>query len=420
MIERKNRSRRRTAAASTHPRMAFALTRAKRTGKMRRMRIAVHVLCLAFLWSLLLYLWNQQFEPAPGAQTIGLPQLEWLTPPTDHIQYDPNALQISASAKVRHATFGLPFATTSDYLYISISARTKKLIPGKELWQDGRIFVEWLTPENQRATVTPIHSARGDSSASLSFAVKVPSGNVRPVLQMQNLGKQGDYLIQRIELTPAQHTRRWQWGSFLISAASLFLISSLLAKQSPPSWTRRLLATSVLALFSYLFIIPGPWPKRVGIGQPLHWKAPSLTPSLVEEKNLASTPAIIRQSGVTHPPIPQPVASHYSKLPEPDNLALRAKKALKKIRPLLHVALLFFPVLLICYCVGAKRGFLLGTAMALGIEAAQWLFGYGFHADDVWDLLANLCGISLAVFCYLRPWRRDLKSLVSSRHEASL
>lgn len=384
------------------------------------MRIAAHVLCLAFLWTLLIDLWNHQFEPAPGSQTVGLQQLEWLTPRTDHIQHDPNALQISASSKVRHATFDLPFATTADYLYISITAQTKQLIPGKELWQDGRIFVEWLTPENRRATVTPIHSARGDSCASLSFAVKVPSGNLRPVLQMQNLGQQGDYLIQRIELTPAQHTRRWQWGSFLISAASLFFISSLLSQQSPPSWTRRLLAACVLILFCYLFIIPGPWPKRVGIGQPLHWKAPSLTPSLVEEKNLASKPAALRPPDVTHPPTPQPVASEYSKLPEPDNLALRAKKALKKIRPVLHVALLFFPALLLCYFVGAKRGFLLGLTIAIGIEAAQWLFGYGFQADDVRDLLANLCGISLAVFCYLRLWRRDLKSLVSSRNEASL
>jgi hypothetical protein len=120
-------------------------------------------------------------------------------------------------------------------------------------------------------------------------------------------------------------------------------------------------------------------------------------------------------SVVAHSPIPQALAADYSKLPEPDNLALRAKKALKKIRPLLHVALLFLPVLLMCYCVGAKRGFLLGIAMAIGIEAAQWLFGYGFHADDLRDLLANLCGISLAVFCYRRLWRRDVSSLVSER-----
>lgn len=384
---------------------------------MRTMRIAAHVLCLAFLWGLLMYLWNQQFEPAPGGKTIGLSQLEWLTPPTDHVQDDPNALQISAASKVRHATFGLPFATTSDYLYISISARAEKLIPGKELWQDGRIFVEWLTPGNQRATVTPIHSARGDSCASLSFVVKVPSGNLRPVLQMQNLGEQGNYLIQRLELTPAQHTQRWKWGGFLITAASLLLISSLLAQQSPPSWTRRLLATSLFTLFCYLFIIPGPWPKRVGIGQALHWNAPTNhnVPSQAEEKQPASNHATMGPSVVAHSPIPQALAADYSKLPEPDNLALRAKKALKKIRPLLHVALLFLPVLLMCYCVGAKRGFLLGIAMAIGIEAAQWLFGYGFQADDLRDLLANLCGISLAVFCYRRLWRRDVSSLVSER-----
>lgn len=421
MITRKNERCHDVTNAVTFFHGGFGLTPLCLFSKVRNVRTALHLLCFVFLWFLLKDAWNHQFEAAPGGETVSLHQLNWLTPPEDHIQHDPSAIEISATAPVRHATLGLPFACKSDYLFIRITARAKNLLPGNEIWQDGRIFLEWLTPDNRRAAVTPIHSARGNSQASLRFAVKVPPGNLRPVLQMQNLGKQGEYQVQKIELTPAHHTNLWKWGSTLISVATIFLVSSLLAIHSPHPWHRRLLASCITILFAYLFIIPGPWPKRVGMGQSLHWPpTPSMGATTPPLTNQPTARALTKKLTDHQAPSTLPVAAQYTKLPEPDNLALRAKKALKKIRPLLHVALLFLPVLLVSFCVGAKPGFLLGLAMAIGIESAQWLFGYGFHTDDVWDLLSNLCGISLAVFCYLRPWRRDWKSLVSSRHEASL
>jgi hypothetical protein len=118
---------------------------------------------------------------------------------------------------------------------------------------------------------------------------------------------------------------------------------------------------------------------------------------------------IAPQATIESKPADQKIVSHqpnYTKLPGSGNLALQAKRILSKVRSLLHFALLFAPVWIVSYAVGSKRGFLLGIAMALGMEMAQWLFGYGFQADDVKDLLADLCGISMAVYCHTHLSRK--------------
>ncbi|HBE23749.1 MAG TPA: hypothetical protein DDW21_10060 [Verrucomicrobiales bacterium] len=161
-----------------------------------------------------------------------------------------------------------------------MSAQAKQLIAGNEIWQDGRTFIEWLTPENQRATASPIHSAQGDTSLTSCFAIKVPLGDLRPVLRIENLGKQGDYILKEIELTPAQQTRSWKLGSPLIMAAFAFLIASLLAANQIPALPRRLFAASITCIVGYFFIIPGPWPQTKGLGQALAWHHQQAKPTV--------------------------------------------------------------------------------------------------------------------------------------------
>ena len=372
------------------------------------MRTLALIACLLSLFFAMIHAWNHQFEPMPDGHVVRLNDLQLLPQHSAHIKRESNSLILSARGETRHATFDLPLETTSSHLFVRVSAQAKQLIAGNEIWQDGRTFIEWLTPENQRATASPIHSAQGDSSLTSCFAIKVPLGDLRPVLRIENLGKQGDYILKEIELTPAQQTRSWKLGSPLIMAAFAFLIASLLAANQIPALPRRLFAASITCIVGYFFIIPGPWPQTKGLGQALAWHHqqakptetvsgtkfhPPIAPQAIIESRLGD------QKNVSH-------QSNYTKLPESDNPALQAKKILAKVRSLLHVALLFAPVWIMSYAVGSKRGFLLGIAMALGIEMAQWLFGYGFQADDVKDLLADLCGISMAVYCHTRLSRK--------------
>lgn len=368
------------------------------------MRNFALIACLLSLFFALIHAWNHQFEPMPDVHVVRLNDLQMLHPHSTHIKRENNSLILSARGETRHATFDLPLGNTSSHLFVRISAQAKQLIPGDEVWQDGRTFIEWLTPANQRANVSPIHSAQGDSGLTACFAIKIPPGDLRPVLRIENLGKQGDYILKEIELTPARLTGSWKLGSPLIMAAFVFLIASLLAANQIPSLPRRLFAASITCIIGYFFIIPGPWPQTKGLGQALVWNYQQVKP-MTTVSSIKFHPPIAPQAIIESELGDQKIVSHkpnYTKLPESDNLALQAKKILAKVRSLLHFALLFAPVWIVSYAVGSKRGFLLGIAMALGIEMAQWLFGYGFQADDVKDLLADLCGISMAVYCHTR------------------
>lgn len=372
------------------------------------MRTLALIACLVSLFFALIHSWNHQFEPMPDGHVVRLSDLELLPLHSAHIKRESNSLILSALGETRHATFELPLGITSSHLFVRVSAQARQLIAGDEIWQDGRTFIEWLTPENQRATASPIHSAQGDSSLTSCFAIKVPPGDLRPVLRLENLGKKGDYLLKEIELTPARQTRSWKLGSPLIMAAFAFLIASLLAANQIPSLPRRLFAASITCIIGYFFIIPGPWPQTKGLGQDLAWHHQQAKPTdTVSVSKLH--PPIATQATIESRPTDQKIIdpqTNYTKLPESDNLALQAKKILAKVRSLLHFALLFAPVWIVSYAVGAQRGFLLGITIALGIETAQWLFGYGFQADDVKDLLADFCGISMAVYCHTRLSRK--------------
>ena len=372
------------------------------------MRTLALIACLLSLFFAMIHAWNHQFEPMPDGHVVRLNDLQLLPQHSAHIKRESNSLILSARGETRHATFDLPLGATSSHLFVRVSAQAKQLIAGDEIWQDGRTFIEWLTPENQRGTVSPIHSAQGDSGLTSCFAIKIPPGNLRPVLRLENLGKQGDYILKEIELTPARITGSWKLGSPLIMAAFVFLIASLLAANQIPSLPRRLFAASITCIVGYFFIIPGPWPQTKGLGQDLAWHHQQAKP-METDSGIKLYPPIAPQAIIESRLGDQKNVSHqsnYTKLPESDNPALQAKKILAKVRSLLHVALLFAPVWIMSYAVGSKRGFLLGIAMALGIEMAQWLFGYGFQADDVKDLLADLCGISMAVYCHTRLSRK--------------
>jgi hypothetical protein len=356
----------------------------------------------------MIHAWNHQFEPMPDGHVVRLNDLPLSNPHSTNIRRESNSLILSARGETRHATFDLPLETTSSHLFVRVSAQAKQLIAGDEIWQDGRTFIEWLTPENQRGTVSPIHSAQGDSGLTSCFAIKIPPGDLRPVLRLENLGKQGDYLVKEIELTPARITGSWKLGSPLIMAAFVFLIASLLAANQIPSLPRRFFAASITCTIGYFFIIPGPWPQTNGLGQDLAWHHQQAKP-METDSGIKLHPPIAPQTTIESKLGDQKIVSHqpnYTKLPGSGNLALQAKRILAKVRALLHFALLFAPVWIVSYAVGSKRGFLLGIAMALGMEMAQWLFGYGFQADDVKDLLADLCGISMAVYCHTHLSRK--------------
>jgi glycopeptide antibiotics resistance protein len=79
---------------------------------------------------------------------------------------------------------------------------------------------------------------------------------------------------------------------------------------------------------------------------------------------------------------------------------LRIKAALPRIRPLLHALMLFAPTLAVLFLISRNRTLLLGGTASLGVELAQYLFGFGFDRTDFLDLLWNAAGIALALWIH--------------------
>jgi glycopeptide antibiotics resistance protein len=90
------------------------------------------------------------------------------------------------------------------------------------------------------------------------------------------------------------------------------------------------------------------------------------------------------------------------------NFILRVKDRINYVAPLLysflrsslHILLLFAPTLVSFALIGRNRSLILAILLAIAIEAAQTLFGYGFDAFDVLDLLFDAAGILLAAWVF--------------------
>jgi glycopeptide antibiotics resistance protein len=61
---------------------------------------------------------------------------------------------------------------------------------------------------------------------------------------------------------------------------------------------------------------------------------------------------------------------------------------------------MFFPSLISLFLVSQSRVVIFAGTCSLGIELAQTLFGFGFDASDLGDLIWNAVGIGLALITY--------------------
>ena len=78
---------------------------------------------------------------------------------------------------------------------------------------------------------------------------------------------------------------------------------------------------------------------------------------------------------------------------------------------MLHVALLFGPTFLIAALVGRKPAAVLALILAMGTEAAEYAFGFGFDSLDACDLGFDVIGIALALLAYLLLQRVALRRI---------
>lgn len=311
--------------------------------------------------------WNREYRPAKN-----LPQIA-LSGPT------PPLLAGLEAHRLPLGSFG-----AADGIQLEWALQPKSLQRGELHWETGRLHLEWLR-EGKTVERIFLAGARGDETASRGAVIleSIPP-NATAELHIENLGISGTLQLARFEATPVQHSPAAKRGLILIGMGWLFWAASLAGSMRCfSSW----LAGGLWLAAAYFLVVPGPWQLRTPLGPGQDMTAPDAAESMLTPQDvfLADT-----QPGAIESP----------------NLLLRWKLRLQAIRPLLHGLLFLVPTLgLLILTQNERRGLILAALLALGAEAAQWGFGYGFDWTDVIDLATDAVGIASALWVF-RKWGR--------------
>jgi hypothetical protein len=369
-----------------------------------------------------------RFERLPGAAATTLADLQAmpLTLPRGANWSEMNGQPVLVLAATRPGFPRSLRVVSRDHkpvaaLHVRIDATASNLRLGKNTWDEGRVLVEWRSPDDSAAReVDPVCSQQGDEVIDgLSVVMRPSIRPSLPALRIENLGKAGDLTVTRLELTPVRERLAWRTGRWLLLAAwCVWLYAFLSWSTSAASW-KKSLASLIWAGMCLVFVFPGPWKTlhSLGIGFQLGKPvAVASEPDPAPDRNPppASTPA--SPAGKPTPPVPVAVPSvaaiKRSAAPSMDQIhgadswILEAKRMFVNERPLLHAILLLAPTFCFAWLVGIRAACILGAGTAVAIELAQLAFGFGVDFNDLGDLLSDAAGISLAIWLHLivRRW----------------
>ncbi|MEY3898682.1 MAG: hypothetical protein RLZZ214_4204 [Verrucomicrobiota bacterium] len=356
----------------------------------------------------LYFFWQHRFERSPEFPTCHLadlragislsPDAEWNGPASR------SALTLRADpARSGVATrLPLPIGKPVDFLHLRCQVSAHNLIPGKEIWQDGRAMIEWHSPgggpdwEND-----PFGSAQFDQAGGMTeFVMRPERPPAIPVLRVENLGTSGEFTISTFEATVLRERMIWKIGRWILMVGWLAWALAWIRSRGKPGMVRSLLAAMVWLLMGVYFVVPGPWKclrsfdTSFQIGEVATFRSDS-TRSLSPLQSLPLN---------SHNLSPVPVKS-VGKIPDKGDFTLRLKHYAENFRSVLHVFLLFGPTLAIACLVGRRSACSLAIILTLCVEAAQLSFGYGFDRVDVFDLACDGVGIAVALFVHRRLQR---------------
>jgi len=359
-------------------------------------------------------LWHFRFERAENSLEMRLLDLKRANPVlpagAEWVECDGEdslRLAVSASHPRVSLAVALPGVSVVEALHIRLRMTAKNLTVGKQVWDDGRVLLEWWSPDGiEKQEIDPLCSLRGDaSSGDVSLVVRPISGGSTPRLRIEHLGIQGEIEISKFEWSAVRERTAWKVGQWILGACWIVWIYAFLSGLTSPSRIRKALAAVIWVALGIHFVIPGPWkslrpiliPFEIGAEtSPL--KASGESVDLAKEVNEAADsvlPAVESDVGT----------AALGRIPQQGNWLIQIKHQLSKVRPLLHGLLLFGPTVLFAFLVGQQRALLLAAGFAVAIEAAQIAFGYGFDYNDVFDLFANGFGLVVGLMVY-RMWPR--------------
>lgn len=385
---------------------------------MRRFLLPFFLLVLAAATG---WLWNHRYERIPGARPVGLADLARQHPSPGAASWSGSGQQtrlvVPAGTSPPVVRMKLADTPPVEALHLVVQVEASRLSIGRQAWDDGRLLVEWQPDGRPGAMeLDPIASARGDEKKGPWELVARPVNRpALPVLRIEHLGSAGEFLITRVEATPVRERTAWK----LLAPALLagwFALAALAAGFPQGRW-KALLAAGIWLVFAFEFIVPGPWKSarpmvasfQLGSEPPPAVIAPPPPPFLAATET---------GDGPGQGAEPEAEVRPAGRIPTAGNPVLRVKAALPRIRPILHGLLLFVPSMIALFLIPRKRVLIIAATCSGSIELAQTLFGYGFDATDLLDLLWNAAGIGLAFWIHPRLLRRFRSSPTSARAAA--
>ncbi len=338
-------------------------------------------------------LWQRRFERSREFRTFRLEDMRNLA------AAGPGAIWSGADAETRlrvnvdpaHPNqvvqMQLPGMKAADFLHLRFRVMAHNLTPGTEFWEGGRCMVEWHAPsaagrwENDPFCLVILNADEGMQEVVMR-PEDVPA---IPAIRIENLGVSGALEISTLEATVVRERTVWKIGKWLLLAGWLAWAVACIRTAGETRWVRPLAAGAVWLVMCLYCVVPGPW------------KALHSFPRTFQIGPEVIVPMPTGASAVSRATTGQPELASVGKIPDKGDFTLKVKIHAAKARPLLHVALLFGPALLMALLAGNRGAAFLSVILAISIEVAQFSFGFGFDLVDVMDLACDAVGIALAL-----------------------
>ena len=374
------------------------------------MRTAILACSFAALIGLIYLLWQHRFEAVSGSCTSSLSELRAGAPDvaSGGVSWLGSAdkpvlrLEVDAAHPSLVHRIGIPDCGVVKFLHLRLRLRGEALLPGKQIWEDGRLMIEWHRPGGKGLKIEAIGSIRGDDVQGDDFVVAAAKGGAVPVLRLEHLGRSGAFELQEFELREVRETVWWRYGRWILVAAWLAWVCALVRSIQKISLPRALGASAIFVTMGALAVVPGPWKIQRPFGGPFIIKEiPQSAKARVLVQPQTDGAAQIDPAKPAAKPSTTPAFAGpqqaLGKIPVQGGLLLKAKYALEPFRPLLHALLIMMPTLVMAWLAGWRPALVLAVMLSIAIELGQIAFGYGFDRVDVSDLLNDALGIAVAM-----------------------
>lgn len=363
-------------------------------------KIPVSILSMIGLAALTVFLWNHRFQELSGPVKLDLPTLVAAhpSPLPPGITWDSEQSALILTKKENQAVIGvdlvLPKFPPVPGLHSSLELQAINLKPNDDPWEDGRVSILWQS-DTQDSEVEYLSSVRWNNLTEIASVVSSPeTASATAVIRIENMARSGALLVKRLELIAVQETPLWKVGQWILVALWTLwaaFVAGAFHQRSFKPW----LAAVLWIIVVLKLVLPGPWHNSRPFGNPYSLGTPN-------SATMAPPPALITKTVTTTSPA-RASSEIGQELPPQGGLLLQMRYALRSIRPLLHVGLFFVLTAALILIIRRPTALALIIPIAVGVEAVQIGFGYGFDLDDLFDLAVDGIGIFLAVFA-LNTW----------------